>query len=459
MDNCYLCGNVFDTDKVKRHDEHIIQQAIGGVISDKNILCFSCGEYLGREVDVSFNEIFHSISTRLDIKKDRKLNKKSAIKGILQSKIDQFGVDLGEIEVLWKDFKVTPVVPMHHYVNDNSKVIIYAMKKQAKTYAKKVERESKFKDNKPEMVFCDDIEGLVSYPFKLDGGAFKKGLAKIAIGFASYLGIKREDVPLVLDIKTDNSAEIRRNIQLIQYFPLGALDPRLEELKPEVGYFPTHTLIIFTSLSNPSLLVCYIELFSTFQWYVILNDKYQGDPIYEYFYQRLLKSDDYNFEPGRKYYKERQGILSYLGISDNRINDAYEKQKNNNDAKSIEYVEIEIVKEEHIKKKYRVDFEQEIDNSLSVFTTEVIKKGFSSIENACDIKKGVDLFYDYNTDREQFKILNYKRCYVSNGEYQDYIYSLMTLSGSDKLRNYSFSKFNQLTAFTEMEGIKRKLEA
>ena len=31
MDKCYLCGNFFNKSDTLKHDEHIIQQAIGGV--------------------------------------------------------------------------------------------------------------------------------------------------------------------------------------------------------------------------------------------------------------------------------------------------------------------------------------------------------------------------------------------------------------------------------------------
>lgn len=463
MDNCYLCGNDFDADKVVRHDEHILQQAIGGVLSNKNILCLSCGESLGREVDVPFNEIFHSIATRLDIKKDRKSNKKSAIKGTLVSKLDRFGLDLSGTIVVWKDFEVVPVVPFHRYVDDNSKVIIYANKKQSKKYLKKVEKEVeiKFKGNNPEFVFCHDIDGSVCYPFELDNNAFKRGLAKIAIGFASSIGIARNEMPLVLKVKPDSSAEIRFDIKLLQYFPLGVLDLNIESLRSEIGHFPTHTIIIFTAASDPSMLICYIELFSTFQWYVILNDNYQGDSVYEYHYQRLLKTDDYIFEPGRHYYKERGQILAYLGISNDRVRDTYEKQKDSQNAKTIESVEIEIVKEEHIKKKYRVEFEQEIEKSLSVITTNIIQQGLNNIKDPIDFKMNIDLFYDYHNQDETFNISSYRRCYTHNQQHRDYISSLIdsfeSLSESGKLKEYSHARFNQLSEFIEEEGIKKKL--
>ena len=72
MEKCYRCGKKFDHSNVKKHDEHIIQQSIGGSLTVNDILCSSCGGILGNEIDVPFAGIFDSLTTRLDIKKDRK---------------------------------------------------------------------------------------------------------------------------------------------------------------------------------------------------------------------------------------------------------------------------------------------------------------------------------------------------------------------------------------------------
>ena len=72
MNKGYLCGKEFDDKDVKKHDEHIIQQSIGGNLTVNDILCSSCGGKLGNKVDVPFVNIFEGIATRLDIKRDRK---------------------------------------------------------------------------------------------------------------------------------------------------------------------------------------------------------------------------------------------------------------------------------------------------------------------------------------------------------------------------------------------------
>ncbi|EPE2685207.1 HNH endonuclease [Vibrio alginolyticus] len=121
MDSCYLCGEVFNESDVLKHDEHIIQQAIGGTLTSDSVLCKSCGENLGNTVDVPFNMMFDSICTRLDIKKDRGNKKKGTAKGVIFGKGDCYGNDLSGIEVFWRDSKVTPVIPIHRYTPDEKK--------------------------------------------------------------------------------------------------------------------------------------------------------------------------------------------------------------------------------------------------------------------------------------------------------------------------------------------------
>lgn len=466
MDICYLCGKEFDDHNVVKHDEHIIQQAIGGSLTERDILCLSCGDELGNSIDVPFNEIFSGISTRLDIKKDRKANKSNSVKGKFISKYDQFGNEIGEIDVLWKEFKVTPAQPFHKYTNDNKSVIIYANKKSLKSYTVKVEKElsEKFDEcNKPIIILCDDIEGLISYPLNIDNKTTKRGLAKIAIGFASKHGISREDMPLVLDIKIDNG-KIKDDIFVMNFYPLGFFDYDIEKEKNKFGCYPTHTLIIFTTKTNPKALVCYIELFSTFQFYIILNDKYIGEPVYKYYTQRISKKDDYEFKPGRRHYKERSFILADLGITEERITNAYNRQNSKKkENKSREKIEYEVIQEEYIKRKYSIDFEGEIKNNIDHVAQKkmqlIIKKEMK-INEMFDFKKNFNLFYRMDGDDEIFDISSYRSYFIHKNEVCDYISNLIALHGklteTEAFKKYAHAKVSMLNEFIQIESFNKK---
>ena len=89
MKQCYLCGLDFNNTSVKEHKEHVIQQAIGGSLTCKNILCESCGSKLNVDIDVNFNKIFEQTCVLLGIKRDRKGVSKKPIKGKHQALIPE----------------------------------------------------------------------------------------------------------------------------------------------------------------------------------------------------------------------------------------------------------------------------------------------------------------------------------------------------------------------------------
>ncbi|MCK2184672.1 HNH endonuclease [Halomonas sp. YJPS3-2] len=447
-----------------KHDEHIIQQAIGGVLKSNNILCETCGEILGRAVDAPFSMMFDSICTRLDIKKDRGNNKGTA-KGVVFSNRDAYGNDLSGVEVFWKDSKVTPVKPIHKYSPDNSKVVVYASAKQLKSYKERVRKEvdERYDDGcKPEIVVCDDLSGVITYPLELDDEAFKKGFAKIAIGFASRVGVDRDVLNLVLDVEQN---KIKDNVSLLPFYPKGVFDDIVERDKKNIRHYPSHTLILFTAASRTNLLVCYVELFSTFQFYVILSDQYDGKPIYEGYQQRLDKRESYIFKPDRRYYKERGMILSSLGIDQQRIDNAYEKQKEFSNAKTAEEIEYKIIQDEYMKQKYYVDFDEEVKIAIDYASMKLIEPlDQLSLKNVTDTLSNARLFYrsDEN-DEEFFDVSSYRRCFFSGGECHDYVFYLKdfyeTCEGRKKRKEYGHNKLYMLSGHMEIKNIKEKLEA
>lgn len=555
MNICYLCGEIFVDIKLlniswsilkkdlkfvdynyqyfslnkfiaKKHDEHIIQQAVGGNLTENDILCLSCGGTLGKEIDVPFCKIFDSIAARLDIKKDRKNNSESSTKGkyinlryklmnLLWSttpkKINLLGLqyqnkyfcnEIGEIEVIWKNFKVTPLKPFHKYIDNNKRVIIYANQKQAKQYKKKVEKElsERFQENeKPEIIFCDDLEGIIEYPFNMNNKAFKKGLAKIAIGFASKYNIQREHLSLVLEIDNKTKqGKIKDTIQAIQFYPLGIIDRLIEIQKNEFEHYPFHNLILFTLDYDPKIsngkkvLICYIELFSTFQWYIVLNDEYYGESMYKFYAQQILKKDDYIVELGRRYYKERNIWLQPLGITEEYIEKKYNSRKDRN--KSRWDVEEELIQKETIKQKYKFNFESYIHNIVSGISNQVswvqqkeqfqkpefrqayigqfindkyLMKEYEKFENIMDFKQNLDLFFSQNYNEqyddydEIFSILSYRKFFYYGclkNYYTELLENHQKLEQLGILKAYGYNKMNMLNRYIQNENIKYKTE-
>lgn len=460
MNNCYLCGRTFNLTDVIKHDEHIIQQAIGGTLTDDGILCLSCGNSLGKLVDDPFSKMFDSFSTRLDIRKDRNAKKQGSATGTLVSKVDQFGNDLSGVKVFWKNFKITPIQPMHRFVCENAKVVVYANKKHLANYIKVVNKEIKVKfiNNPPEIILCDDIDGVVEYSLRFDNEACKKGLAKIGLGFASKYGINRAKLTSVLDTE---KKVIKDDIKIMQFYPLSIFDEVIEAEKSKIRHFPAHTLILFTTATEPQALVCYVELFSTFQWYVVLSENYIGDPVYSHHHQRLSKESDYVFSQGRRHHKERNVILSSLGITEERISAAYEKQKNDN-PKSTEEVECAIIQEEYIKQKYTVIFKDEIKVAVDYAIRKLSEAENKSMDLIQDVLKNMKLYYELNDESSDvFNISSYRRCYYQSGMFHDYLCSVIekyqAVDGFEMFKEYAHRKVHMLNKYIETKATLEKI--
>ena len=117
-------------------------------------------------------------------------------------------------------------------------------------------------------------------------------MVKIATEYALHCGIGRELLTEVISIDDKGKATIDYDkAKLIPFIPTTLFDILYEDYRYlfEDGY-PSHMLKLFTSKYNDgkTRLYCYLDLFSTFQYYVLLNDDYEGKEICETYAQRLI---------------------------------------------------------------------------------------------------------------------------------------------------------------------------
>ena len=102
----------------------------------------------------------------------------------------------------------------------------------------------------------------------------------------------RELLTEVLTIKEDGMASFDcKETKVFPFIPTSLFDVLFEDYR----YFyeecyPSHTLRLFsTRYDNDTMaLYCYVDLFSTFQYYVLLNGDYKGDEVNETYAQRLF---------------------------------------------------------------------------------------------------------------------------------------------------------------------------
>ena len=201
-----------------------------------------------------------------------------------------------------KDGVVTPVEPYHEI--DGDKITVYAEKHRIDQYinvlVKQLKAEGKdIADYTVEKVTNIHDKGYLAYFFSKGNATFnddfKKGIVKIAAEYALHCGVPREQLSEVLTIGEDGKASFdSTNTKMFPFIPTSLFDVLYEDYRYffEEGY-PSHTLRLFSTLydNGTAALYCYVDLFSTFQYYVLLNGDYKGGEINETYAQRLLQKE------------------------------------------------------------------------------------------------------------------------------------------------------------------------
>ncbi|WP_201580153.1 HNH endonuclease [Psychrobacter sp. Pi2-52] len=469
MKQCYLCGLEFNDSSVKEHKEHIIQQAIGGNLTCKDILCESCGSKLNNDIDIEFNKIFEQTSVLLGIKRHRKDISKKNIKGKHQTFIPEIQeiLDKRNIGVTWSNRKVYPNQPFEIYSEDGKEITIYSNSRVAKHFKKKVENDFKKQNPNsplPKITICEDLYGLTFFDFRMDNYTFKQGLAKIAVNYASSHGIPRDKLELVLQIEENDKTAHFTNVTSVMFFhPLGIIDKLIEDKKVEFQPYPTHSLILFNSVFSPNVLVCYVELFSTYQYYVVLSNNYSGPSIHEFYTQKILPEEEVVFEPYRQYYKDRSSILSSLNISKEELINAY---LNKSDSESEEQVECKLITTKRNERRYDISLEKYLEDIIDSTIFEKIHEVDNNTDT-CSLNVIKELIFNLNlffyTDengKDIFSIESFRQYYINNeGKKVDYIDELFSKHKSilEDIKAYNHQKFYDLQRFHNSRNIDKKL--
>lgn len=303
---CYVCGKVLSecpsSEECKCHDEHIIPNAIGGHLTSRNFLCESCGGGLSKG-DKAFTDIFAPFIVFLNqAGLLRSLDRDNVDKKVLPGRIFENN-ELSSTpihKIRYQKGKAAPCKPFYRIDETNKKVFLFAEKKTAKHYRAHVEQQMKNDAKNIDQyhfeVF-DDLSNLGFLGINFSKGKpdfnqdLKDGLLKIATEIALYVGVKREDLASVLDIdESTGNSTYKINTYIWPYTPQSLPDILYENERYKIdANYPAHILKVFTETNTEGgkSLLCYIELFSTFQYYVLLNDDYKGKEVDFTYAQKL----------------------------------------------------------------------------------------------------------------------------------------------------------------------------
>lgn len=282
MGVCYLtgvqlkksCAEPFDDDCESL--EHIIQNALSGTLSSTQILSHRANQDLNKLIDTKFVKIFEGFSLRLDFDRDRPGG--SSVRG-------SHGDYL--VDVVFKDNRFFPRRP---YFDEVKRAIYADSMKTGRNYKQHLLNTGAIVDEEEIQIF-DDMAGKIELPFSLDNKIFKQGFAKIAAGFAAESGVSRDNLKLVIDTEKKS---FRDQILVVPSIPASPVEHEFEIKAFKSASYPVHALVLVGSRKE-RLLYCHVDLFSTFQWYVLLDDDYEGDDIYRSYVCRLSDGAEIGF--------------------------------------------------------------------------------------------------------------------------------------------------------------------
>lgn len=298
---CYLCSKLLVnkqelTDSCKQaldHGEHIFQQAIGGTLIEKGILCSCCGNKLGREVDTPFVAQFKNITSRIYFNRDRADYKKKWVSKSEYGLIDFKGKVL---EVYALGSNIYPAKPQ--FIKINKTIYVFLREGLDTSESKKLDQNlERYIDSTVKPKFDNFYQykikkirnlkgcGSVIIETNLNNEAFKKGFAKISTGFAVSKGVPASLLNRVLDFE---SKQFRDDLVVAPYYPVTILEKHVEQIRFITGNWKN----IFHSIKIKNFgkqLIAYIEIFGVYQVSILLSDIYDGADIYFDYMQPLFK--------------------------------------------------------------------------------------------------------------------------------------------------------------------------
>jgi hypothetical protein len=287
-----------------------------------------------------------------------------------------------------------------------------------------------------------DFLGIIEFPFNLDNSVFEQGLTKMAIEFALSKG---EDYNTIKHLIDRENRKIKCNNNVIPYYPIARLEELMEYIRTSIDTnFMSHSLVLFSQRqtnedgTEVKQLNCFIELFGTFQYFVILNDNYVGVNIETKTYsQRIIRHQNSDFKIHGLDYKDLSIVIKEFGLD-------YK------DVEGLSYNEI-CIKLQNIqdkKNQYIYDYEESAKCLVdSMIRNEILNrnKGFMSV------MQDLQPHFYWNMEEDTFHITFFRSRFMKDGQPYSIIPSIMELytQNKDKITRYTYFKFKELGEFIE----------
>ena len=287
------------------------------------------------------------------------------------------------------------------------------------------------------------------FEFNLDNEALKKGLAKIAFNFAVHNGIGTDRINRLFD---DRNKKLVDKPKIIPFISMTPFDTIMEACKPQKLF---HALRLFNNGSN---LYVDIELFSTFQFYVLVTDEFEGDNLDMYYCNYIEKNE----VPDKKLrdeltphsLKDAQIIMQQYGLNQDEIQQSVKgipEYSDENKSANWSLLCQEIGKRAYEvwrKQSYERDYREVVNNIYDMarfidIGNEMMKTAASDsdIEDAIQFMQSFQFYTVY--DEDCVNMANYKHILPDGRGYPDAICEMIKNCDNGAVA-YTMSKFRML---------------
>ncbi|GHN00515.1 hypothetical protein WSM22_20040 [Cytophagales bacterium WSM2-2] len=445
-----------------KHKEHIIQNAIGGRLKSDQVLCEACGNLLNEQVDSFFVRILSPFTEKLK----HKIARDRETKGT--TKVGGYHIPTKR-EILFSEGKAYPKRPAYDLIQAEKKILIYCSKGAIIDYRKHVQSTlikdgidwdqyaiveiTEFDNDQNIGLFFS--EGVVDFNKK-----WKFGLIKIATEFAYLNGVERNHLSSVLDTQKN---ELIFTNNVFPFFPIGPFDAVYEHNRVNIERnYPTHTLILFCQTSETGVisLVCYIDLLSTFQYYVILDEDYKGTPLFKCYHQKLDKEDKPDIDLSNYDYKD-------LSILINDYNIDLDKYRGTSNDELIQYIRDEIQKIPHT---YELNIGEELYHVISQMTQAFLLSKGDNYSSSFQLQSSIEFFkqmggefgvnFMFNVrnllnSNETVRIDRYRQEFIEDGEHLSTPFEIWDMlqkrPDHNDIKTYGHMKFGHLSYYVGKE--------
>lgn len=378
--HCIYCNKEI----TKRSREHVIQNALGGLLESEDICCPECNNFISKDIDAPFTKIFNPII----------------------SQIDNFS----------KTNNTKSLPPCTGKAKYQGKIYDVNIKGNKVVSCPELSRELR----------CDTSKlplQIVEYNFNVQNKAFKTGIAKIAFNYAlsQNVDFKYLKPGLKIDKSGNTVHSISYDYTLVPFCPMNPIDMNIELNCQK--FEPFHNIILF---SQHNELWCYIDLFNTFQYYVLLSDCLPHDKQIYANYTQTLQKPDRNTPDVSKLRKPEDILLYAQQYGVEPCMDMTEFARRINNALS--------------RKSQKISMEQIYAPRIMQTPIDVI---LNTVTNPYLFFNTLCLYFD----NDEFQTQNFRTVTEANDNSGLISYPYEIIKNQDKIKQYTQTKFHLLNQY------------